>query len=298
MSLGEVTTEICFRRYDRRDTRVVNEESRQSSADVADYIKAAADLYGVHRNKLKLIDGSSFIGKNDLIGWRRQQVFKLTSYRHLDGENIVILDAKNHFVRPIELEDFFQTTAGRPKTYTRVRRQGQVQYKWLRDSLKALDANQRYVQLPATPTTTPFPVTKSLLEELEAYVDKRFGSYEALFGLPDISPTEFFLISSFVYKSFGSLDKYFSPDLVSPITLFDVVPDKVNALRLIQEAQEASSHTFSVYARRVNFMDGEERSAIARLWVDLGLASFEEAKDILFAGVRKASGIGENSVSD
>ncbi|WP_128254285.1 DUF6492 family protein [Falsirhodobacter deserti] len=260
---------------------IINESCDEAAAHVQSFISDNLGKLGTHANKTRVIDGRSLLLDTcDIEGWRTQQILKLRSYKALAGKNIVITDSKNHFIRPIMAGDFFSIEDDKPRTYTRIRRDGQTQHKWLRDSLSCVNVSREYLKMPATPTTTPFPITRDVLEDLEALISTKFGSFEHLFSDKSCYATEFLMISSFVYKKFGSLDTYFCEDLVPPITLFNKVPDTARALELIQDAKVGKSHTFSIHSKRIAKINPEERDAIIDLWQELELVSDTEIEMI------------------
>lgn len=262
---------------------VVNEGNKASALRVHNFASKNLQEYGSHSKKVILLDSSDFIDRpNSLSGWKTQQIIKLRAGRFIEAERIVFLDSKNHFVRTVSEEDFFEAGSGKPRICLRKRRKGDIQHEWITGSLKAVGLDESLADRLATQTTTPFPVLRQTLQDLELHLLSDHGTLEEFFEKDTGKASEFLLISAIILKKYGSHKKYFSPNFVGPATLFRKYPEnEVTALELISEAQKGSRHTFSLHADRIEKLSSNEVEKISALWESTGLASHQEVRSIL-----------------
>ncbi|MBP0493139.1 DUF6492 family protein [Pararoseomonas indoligenes] len=72
--------------------------------------------YGPFRDKVSMLPAEALFSDGESFwrgtGWRRQQVLKLAVARHIETPAYIVLDCKNHFIRPTGL-DAFATEDGR-----------------------------------------------------------------------------------------------------------------------------------------------------------------------------------------
>ena len=96
-------------------------------------------------------------------GWRKQQTLKLLISHTLRNDFYVVLDGKNHFIRPVNRATFV-TADGKMKSF-RARQQGSLRPYFVNAcAYFGLDP-ELYVN-SAMPATTPFVLSRRLVREL------------------------------------------------------------------------------------------------------------------------------------
>ncbi len=132
-------------------------------------------------------------------GYRTQQALKLGVARVAKAENLVILDTKNVFLRPLSTTDFF-TDAGQARVrFTDVNRDNHRA--WLSQSVDALGGQYPETDdLQTTVFTTPFAVRRSLVLAVLDEINARYGSVQSLFSSRR-RPSEFMLLNAYCMKS-------------------------------------------------------------------------------------------------
>ena len=69
------------------------------------------------RSKVSIIYRDNVTRQHERTNWRNQQYFKLFISKFIQSEYYIVLDAKNHFIRDVNINDFFSD--GKPKLYQR-----------------------------------------------------------------------------------------------------------------------------------------------------------------------------------
>jgi hypothetical protein len=90
-------------------------------------------ISGALMNKTRFLPAPEVATLAPMRAWRAQQVLKLEVARRVATEQYLLLDAKNHFVRPTTSADFWHD--GRIRTYIKDRPQWR---EWVLDSFDAL----------------------------------------------------------------------------------------------------------------------------------------------------------------
>src|SRR5262245_54857096 len=65
------------------------------------------DRYGDRRDQVQIVPGRELLEFPNSLGWHSKQTLKLAIAARVRSENCLTLDAKNHWVRPIDDEAFF-----------------------------------------------------------------------------------------------------------------------------------------------------------------------------------------------
>lgn len=223
-------------------------------------------------SKLKIITPSQIPRGGNGSGWYGQQVIKLALADVVKTDTYLMLDGKNHFVRPSRITDFFKGEL--PLTVlspTPARWE-----KYLHASLKAMDAltDERAKQM--MPTTTPY-----LMRADDA--SKTADRLEAKYGMPfdkaireTMGATEFFLYYAHLVSSYDHIPYISGP---SPTrTLYTSWPqDSFVALEMIREAGESNVPMFGLHRNRLPQLSPVQREAIKELWRRHLLKSWEDA---------------------
>jgi len=262
---------------------IVVNELDELAQRVERFVTANLTAYGALLDKVKFHKRTIFLDRDiNLGGWRTQQLIKMRCYRVLQDEPVLILDAKNHFIRPISTYDYFEEGTGRPIVSLNVRGTHHSQFQWLVDSLAVVGLPEELARGPASQTTTPYPVTKSHLKELDEYIAEHHSSLEDFFEGYTGKASEFLMIFSYALKKYKDAELYFKGGSMASSTIFrrhPHLPEQV--LAVINAAKRGKTAMFAIHARRIPNLDKQERRHIEDLWMSLGIATKEDCQEIL-----------------
>jgi|GEM_PF-2336368 len=264
---------------------IVINETEDVGAMIDEFVRENLSAYGAWQAKTHFHSRHDFIDRPlTVAGWRTQQLIKLRAHRVMTGDRVVILDAKNHFIRPIQAADFFDEETGRPTVALITRSPQHSQYTWLVDSLAMVGVAAALADEPASQTTTPFPVTASHLRELEVLIAEKYGSLDNFFEEYTGRATEFLMMFAYAHKKYGTAEIYFKGDSDKSSTLFRRHPEDIKRIQaVIHAAHCARTPMFAVHAERIPHLGDEERNLIRDLWIKLGIADGKDCQDLLGA---------------
>jgi len=208
-------------------------------------------------------------------GWWRQQVLKIAVAKVVTAERYLVLDAKNHLFRPLDV-GFLEGPDGRPKLNG---------YGFEKHSLKdALIRTLGYFDIEAAPfiahftrTSTPYLMLPEVCREIIAYVEKRDGKpFAEIFF--DKRLTEFFLYAGYL-QSQGRLQSTYdmSQPYCAQIWGFSASEDGVREA-LGRAAQAGAGPFLAVHRDALKLMARPARRLLAEFWCASGLfASLADA---------------------
>jgi hypothetical protein len=211
-------------------------------------------------------------------GWRLQQALKLAAVAAASTPVTLILDSKNHLVRPLTTSDLF-TTTGKLRSWTAVH-WGHMQ--------RFFEASFAYMGVPfrpyigtSLPTITPFLASRCTVRRLIEDIEKTEG--EDLFSFflrPDNDVTEFFLIMAFLIKEHGSVQ--YEYDLGRPlgVTVFvnNVENDELESLT--EPVRLGLVPFFAMHWSVIPKMTDKQRRLLTDLWEEAGLVAAHEADTV------------------
>jgi hypothetical protein len=229
------------------------------------------DLYGSHSAGIHLVDQRSFDipPGTGISGWSLQQVLKLQSFKFCTSEEIVILDSKNHFIRPVDRNTFFSKD-GRPKNFFSLKF-GQ-QKSWLRSSLAYFGNDPSISELEVPPTITPYAILSSTLADMCQEIERREESVFRLFSRPDFGGTEFYLILSFLLSKNAQKDFSFFDAGETPATVFATWPTSPEDMdRVLRRAEAKETSSFGLHSRRNRRLTAGEWARIQEIWRSAGI---------------------------
>lgn len=232
-------------------------------------------FYVDSRHRIPLVRRQGWRGNN---GYRLQQALKLASVRCCQSDRIVLLDAKNVFLRGINHADFF-TMDGKGKLAF-MPPSSDFHRNWLEQSLAALDMNQSVETVAQTTTfATPYPVNGALLTALLDEIETRYGSVQALFASKR-RPSEFMLINAYCLKHSGSPDAWFEEAHPINIGLWpDYTPEKLDAE--LDRLHRPDALSLGVHNRAVAVLSPEQRGRLLAALKDRGICDVDQATAIL-----------------
>lgn len=202
------------------------------------------------------------------IGWRSQQVLKLSVAARVRTELFVVLDAKNIFVAPPG-DEFFRAADGRPRV---------TAYSYRNHPLRpALEHVLHYLGIDPAPhierfpaTVTPFVLVRSVVLDLIAAVESRSGrSFAEEFVRQEL--TEFFLYSGSILAAGKELtDVSEINDLACP-TVWPRSADVTGMKAAIARAETGALPVFSVHRKAFGLLDHTSLELLAEFWTARGL---------------------------
>lgn len=224
------------------------------------------------QSKLRIITPADMPRGGSGLGWYGQQVIKLALADVITTDSYLMLDGKNHFIRPSSISDFFHE--GLP--ITQVTPTSATWDKYVRASLVTMDAltDERVAQM--MPTTTPYLMLTDEVSKTVARVEAKFGK-----ELPDAiydtgGATEFFLYYAHLVSAHDTLPYALRP---SPTrTLFTSWPqDHAKVLELVDDAASKDVPMFGLHRNRLPQLSPVQREAIKSLWSRHLLRDWEDA---------------------
>lgn len=157
--------------------------------------------------KVNIIYKDSIFGKNINSDWRNQQYYKLFISNFIVSKYYVVLDAKNHFIRQINLNDFiknnkpkiFVSTPGNMLKYYK----NCLAYFKINDPFNCTfnDCEQISNRKSTFLTTTPFIFIKEEVLNLIKYIETKEKMTFYDFFMQNKSITEFYLYSTYLLFS-------------------------------------------------------------------------------------------------
>lgn len=256
-----------------REIIVIDNSARGMSAATTERLMAE---YGALSGLVRILRPKDIRDLPSTTGWRSQQILKLCVAEHVGPERYVVLDAKNHFVRPVR-EDFFQAPDGRP----RVTAHGYRDHP-LRPDLENVLA---YMKLdPAqhldhfSTTITPFVLDRSVVLSMIDGIEARSGkSFESEFVRYDL--TEFFLYSAWILAGGQDLDEFYDFQPVPSPNVWPGSADSSGVLAAVSRAEAGPSPLFSVHRTALARLTDDSVLLLAEFWVAIGLfPSVDEAR--------------------
>lgn len=226
--------------------------------------------FGPHAAKVELIPANALMtDRVALRGWRRQQSLKLLYARRTDSAKYIVLDSKNHFIRPVT-DNTFVDKDGRGRTFRTAQRGSLMPY--FMNSLKAFGLDGEAHVDGAMPATTPYVLDSATVREMLDEIEEREGqAFEAYFHTPGRDVTEFFLYYAFLLKT-GRVDALHHFGARNAATLFTRWPDTVADLeQVLEKARQPSTVMFGLHKNRVAQLTEPHRARVVALWVEAGL---------------------------
>ncbi|WJY90198.1 hypothetical protein CCONF_08415 [Corynebacterium confusum] len=213
----------------------------------------------------------------DKTGYYDQQAIKLAISRYYkerfgeEAPNYLMLDSKNHFVRPSSVEDFFH--AGRPVT-ARVAISPYWK-KYVERSRLAVEIPESFFDNLMTPSITPCVFFTDVAVELVDFLEKKYETH-LLRALSQSGGTEFLLYVAWLEKQ-DQLGLYHRSAL--PVrTLFTQHPDSDSGVeKMLDELVEKGIPLFGLHRNRLPKLSEEHRQRISDIWGRSLLAPWEDS---------------------
>lgn len=220
------------------------------------------------------------LARNATRGWYTQQVLKLAASRLVASEFYLILDAKNHFVRPVCTTTFLADDGRALAEIGLVSRMQKEFNRVWRNCLDYFGIDPAIYPGDAIAPQTPFVARKDLVCDLMEDVEARQGApfTDAILSrMPDLY--EFLLLQAFAVHRHGSLHHLYKslPRSFKTIAKYEVLDDDKFKLAM-DHASDDRIVTFAVHWAAEALLSWQQRQRIGDYWQERGLvASPQEA---------------------
>ncbi len=263
---------------------IVNNGVRDFSSATQRRLRQA---YGPLWHSVRIIRTAELIEARGSGGWRSQQAAKLAIARQILTPYYVVLDAKNHLTRAVDIASFigpdgrahgaFHTYEDHP----------------LRPSLEsALDylgasAEQKYGSITSfPPTATPFVFDTSLVRAMLDDIERREGiPFIVTFEREKL--LEFFLYSGWVMVHGPGISCAMDGQSIPSPTVWPKAANLAGVTATIEEAERDHAFVFAVHRQVLARADAETRELIAQHWVRCGLFSTRRQASALIRRFRR-----------
>ena len=220
-------------------------------------------------------------------GWWTQQALKLLACRAAAFRRSVVLDAKNHLVRPLR-PDFLGGADGRMLAR---------RYDYHRHPLRHfLERTLLFCDLPPEPHVgwfmqagTPFTIDRTDAREAIDHVEARTGKPFAE-GLIEARITEFFLLAARLVRRGMLEDRYDFCQVACPV-IWDGMVGPAALLSAIRDAEEHDAPVFAVHRRIIPQLGDASREILGRFWARRGLfgSAAEAVAELSWEGSRPST---------
>ncbi len=205
--------------------------------------------------------------------WRSQQSLKLLAARHVQADSFLILDSKNHFIRPVTNSTFIADD-GRMRTH-RYEFNEKFRSKF-ENGCHYFGATLPGPDIQALPTATPFMMSAVAACDLIKRVETQEGEAFHKFFLGSKDYTEFYFYFAYLLSQPGLLDTLYVTRSRPQVTLFrSAAPDPAQLEKLLPVLDREDVHTFGVHRAALQAANPEMLAAIAKIWQRFGLVENE-----------------------
>jgi hypothetical protein len=220
--------------------------------------------YGVLSEIVQVLRPDEICEVPGTIGWRSQQVLKLAVARLVRTERYVVLDAKNHLVRPLE-RSLFEAPDGRARVNAH-----SYEHHPFRPALErtfgyfGADPGEHVGQFTAT--VTPFvldrEVVGAMVRDIEIIAGRPFAQ-----EFVDKELTEFLLYSVWLVARCGErLTDHFELQRVPHPTVWPRAAHAAGVAAQIDQSHHGAGPFFSVHRRALARLDADGRELLAEFW--------------------------------
>ncbi len=233
--------------------------------------------YGHLKGKIKLTPYTSVLGHRlETPNWWTQQSIKILASSLVETAHYLILDCKNHLIRPLE----------RSKLYTADNKMLMPLGHYHKDFDDKLQSAFKYfggegtpVLDKALPTITPFLIKKNIAQNIINHIEtKEKKPFHEVFIEQKF--TEFFLYFGYLLARYGSIDAFYAESGLIVLAYFDDClhdTDKVDSFDTYINMETV--YSLGVHRKVVDQADSRLKGRIAHHWKTYGLVSNEEEAD-------------------
>ncbi|MFC4346631.1 DUF6492 family protein [Kordiimonas lipolytica] len=228
--------------------------------------------YGALAPKVRLWDYRElWPGGTSKTGWRSQQAVKLLAANLVETENFVILDAKNHLIRPLT-SDALITEDGRLRSHMYRIHPG------FADHFRRACAYFGYEGEPdlttGLPTSTPFLMKRDLAQALMAEIEAREHMPFPDYFMESRAFTEFYLYYAYILARLGDVSQLYQNRMSPTATLFVGLAGKLEeSIELFKRFENPAVYCMGVHREVLLQADAGQIEMIKDLWARFGLVT-------------------------
>ena len=230
--------------------------------------------YGDLASAVRIMSRADFAIATKGHGWSTQQVLKILAAEIVTTDRYVVIDAKNHFVAPLERRHF-QAPDGRARmTMIAYRRHALGAHLERVLAFVGLDPAAFVDRFPQT--RTPFIFDTAAVRRMTDELARREGeTFEALFIRHGF--TEFFLYSAWLLKTPGAFEALYSVEDFELPGVWKHYADADGCRRTIASLDRAMAPVFGIHRDALALLDRRARAVVAAFWAERGLFPSREA---------------------
>lgn len=233
--------------------------------------------YGPLSDKVILVDAQDICSRQTSMhlmkGWIKQQILKLYVASIVQEEHYLVLDCKNHFIKPISHKNFF-SKSGLPKINTS---KVTNYHQHFSNSLSYFGINSRDYTDKSFPTITPYLIVTRIASDLIYEVERREKKPFSTIFLEKGPFTEFYLYFGFLLSKHNNSFTAYSKQPRSMITLFTGTANKPTKGTL-ELLKTNNPNIFCLGIHRNVLINGNRTllTAIEKAWLEIGLIQSKE----------------------
>ncbi len=203
--------------------------------------------------------------------WRSQQSLKLLAAVFSSTRHILILDSKNHFVRPVTLSHFVgddgRMLVFRYPLNPRFRAQ-------FENACTYFGVNSLPADFLALPTVAPFMMCKESTMRLVELVEKRENQSFHEYFCGNKQFTEFYFYLAFLLSRPGQLDALYADSPRRHVTLFrSMAIDPSAVAEQLSMLNDEAIRIFGVHRHVLERADPQIMDAVSKEWERFGLVA-------------------------
>ena len=267
--------------------------------NINDALTNQCHYFGSFANKVSIHNYNEIYDGPWHDGYDVQQILKLNAFKLCNSKYIMILDAKNFFVKPVELNAIIQRNKLRAVYDTTA--EFWLENKIFTHSLFDLSSDSRQIMV-----RTPFFIKRETLKECLDYIAEHFNylPQDIIGHNKEDKTNEFMLLQSFILKKYGNFESYFfftndNPQCGSynsgiwPIDIerwndfhWDLidgakVPRNLEQVLTLEWAVGENIFCSSVHRRSIRLMTDDVIEQLKLFWIKLDLCNYSEATDVI-----------------
>ena len=260
----------------------VLENDPEPAAFAARFESEVLPEYGDLAARVRLVSRAALVPDTfNSTGWRAQQALKLLIVSCITADAYIVLDAKNHFLRPVSYRTFVDSE-GRFSS-TRYVINGNMR-EYFDHSLRYFGLDPQEFARAAMPATTPYILYAPLVRHLITYIEARESiTFSRFFLKRTRYVTEFFMYFGFMLR-FGIDPRslyYFGSSRT--VTLFTRAPERAtDVTRLLRSLYQDWVIAFGLHRNRINHLTETDCALIFEIWKTCGLVLRSEEASAFF----------------
>ena len=230
--------------------------------------------YGVHANCVELVDYRALTGKPiKKTGWRSQQALKLLAARLVNAPQYLLLDSKNHIIRPIDSSTFVSIDGKLRMHQTAINPLFRSHFD---AACTYFGVKDGYTIEQALPTTTPLIMSTRAVRQLLDNVERRQLDGFMLFFLQNRSFNEFYFYHAYLLSQPELFETIYQSRSKTAVVFFGGAAETPERIKFLMPALDRQEICCTGVHRHILEVGLEENlQAIAAMWRRFGLVNSE-----------------------